>query len=207
MSSRRFWIVIPAAAVTAAIIAQTRAPAQSAKGGKQAVAVIDIVKVFNSYQQTKDLNAAFDRHRSNLKAEADKRNEVLTAKKEALQACQPNHPDYKNLFAETSRLESDLKTWLQLEEQEVMRKHKHWLQKTYENISDMAATVATKRGYDLVLTYDEFNASDIPDSSTLRQRIVLRTVIYASAPIDITDEVLNTLNLNYKTSGGVKITF
>lgn len=207
MNSRHIWFALPAAVLTAAVVTQTRAPAQQAAPAGSTIAVIDIVKVFNSYQQTKELNEAFDRHRDKIKAEAEKRREVLAAKQETLKAYKIDHPDYKTLFTETNRLESDMKTWLALQEQDIMRKHKQWLQKTYENICDVAASIASKRGFQIILTHEELDATDVPDSNALRQQIVRRNVIYSSAQIDVTDDVLNELNLKYKSSGGVKITF
>jgi Skp family chaperone for outer membrane proteins len=205
MNTRWMLTILPAAALIAAAVTQSRAPAEQTKASASKIAVVDIVKVFNSYEQTKKLNELFDQKRESIKLEADKRRDVILGKRKNLESYKPDHPDYKALSEEAVRLEIDMKVWLQVMEQEIKDKHKFWLQKTYENICDVVATTAAKRGFELALTYEEINAAEIPDSNALRQQIVRRNVIYAAAQVDLTDEVLNELNLKFKSSGGLKI--
>jgi len=207
MDNRWIWTFLPAAAVLAAALTERPAPAEQAVRGPGRVAVVDIVKVFNEYEQTKALNMAFEQRRGEIKTEAEKRREVIQDRRKTLEAYKPDQPDYKTIEKEAIHEEIDMQVWLRVQEQEIKNKHKYWLEQTYQKICAAAAKIATDKGFDIILTYEELNAAEIPDSNALKQQIVRRNVIYADAQVDVTDEVLQNLNLDYKSTGGVKISF
>lgn len=207
MSRRWIWTTLVLAAAFATALLQRRAPAEAKPTAAASVAVIDIVKIFNAFQQTNDLNKAFDSKKKQIQAEAEKRRELLLQTQKNLEAYKPGDADYKEREQEAMRAEIDLRTWLTYTEESLKRKHKYWLEQTYQKVCAAAGKVAADKGYVLVLTYEELDSANVKDSSALMQQIARRKVIYASAQVDITDETLNRLNLDYKQSGGIKVTF
>ena len=95
MSRRWIWTTLVLAAAFAAVLLQRRAPAQAKPTATASVAVIDIVKIFNAFQQTNDLNQAFSAKKKQIQAVAEKRRELLLQTQKSLEAYKPCDSDYK----------------------------------------------------------------------------------------------------------------
>jgi Skp family chaperone for outer membrane proteins len=71
----------------------------------------------------------------------------------------------------------------------------------YKEIQDMASRYAAARGYDLVLTYNDFPAGDPgvfqPANVSRKMQTPPLLPLYVSPGMDITNEVLGTLNQAY----------
>jgi Skp family chaperone for outer membrane proteins len=167
------------------------------------VAVVDVARVFEEYEMTRDLEALFDQARRSAAEEADKRRRELDERQRALAAFDPASEDFVRREAELSRKEIEFQVWTAETERRLKINHKRWLLKIYQNTKDTVAAIAKERNIDLVLTYDRLT-EDAPDSVTLRQQILLQKVIYNSERIDLTSEVLTRLNKAYKDAGGIQ---
>ncbi|HNO79244.1 MAG TPA: OmpH family outer membrane protein [Phycisphaerae bacterium] len=167
------------------------------------IAVIDVASVFESYEMTRDLEAMFNAKRQELATEAEQRRTAIEQMRRGLAAFDPGSADYASREQELIRAEVDFQVWSTHSEQRLKTNHKLWLLAIYRNTQETVGKVADERNYDLVLTYDRLT-DDAPDSVTLRQQILLQKVIYHHSRIDITTEVLNRLNNEYKSSGGIR---
>ncbi len=174
------------------------APSTSAAhgGGRGSTAVIDIVKVFNDFQQTMDLNAQFDQRRKEVQLEVDTRDGELNQRMRELEAFHPDSPEYGQRRREVLKLQIDRDNYLRLAEADVRDQFKLWTERTYVMICETAAKVAQERGFDMVMTTEALD-SDVPDANALKQQIRLRHVIYANPAVDITQDVLARLNRDY----------
>ncbi len=172
--------------------------AQTAATPPTRIAVVDIEKVFNDFQQTEDLNDQFEQRRKEMAAEAEKRRQAINQKKLELEAFAPDSPDYLPRNKELLRLQIEANVYEQMVKADLLRERKVWMELTYKQISDAIARLAKQRGYDLVLTYEELD-TDVPDEAALRQQIMLRKVIYADPRVDLTDPVLEELNREYSS--------
>ncbi|GJM26920.1 MAG: hypothetical protein DHS20C16_33350 [Phycisphaerae bacterium] len=167
------------------------------------IAVIDVAQVFESYEMTRDLEAMFNAKRQELATEAEQRRTSIEQMRRGLAAFDPASSDYISREKELIRAEVDFQVWSTHSEQRLKTNHKLWLLSIYRNTQAMVSQLANERNFDLVLTFDRL-AEDAPDSVTLRQQILLQKVIYHHSRIDITTEVLNRLNNEYKSSGGIR---
>jgi len=166
------------------------------------IAVINLATVFERYQMTRDLEQVFAQRRRDVKAEAEKKRDDLSAQANALQQFKPGTDDYRQREEELTRGEVEFEVWLEVQERRLKSEHKAWLEQIYQNTQDVVAAVAAKRGLDLVLTYSDVER-DAPDSIAFKQQILLRTVIYANERTDLTKEVIELLDADYQKRGGV----
>ncbi len=167
------------------------------------IAVIDVAQVFESYTMTRDLESMFNAKRQELSNEAEQRRTSIEQMRRGLAAFDPSSADYISREQELIRAEVDFQVWSTHSEQRLKTNHKQWLLAIYRNTQGAVAKLANERNFDLVLTFDRL-AEDAPDSVTLRQQILLQKVIYHNSRVDITTEVLNRLNNEYKSGGGIR---
>ena len=166
-------------------------------------AVVDVARVFEEYQMTRDLEAKFDERRRALAEEAERRHNNIEQMRRGLAAFDPSSKDFARREKDLLQEEVAFQVWSRYEEKKLKDNHKAWLLQIYRSTQTVVAEVAQERSIDLVLTYDRL-AEDAPDSVTLRQQILLQKVIYHSDRVDITNEVLDRLNKAYREQGGLR---
>jgi len=167
------------------------------------IAVLDVARVFEEYEMTRDLEEMFDAKRRAAADEAEQRRGSIEQMRRALAAFDPDSDDFARREEDLTRAQIDFEVWSGMTERRLKNDHKKWLQKIYRNAQRTIAQLAEERHLDLVLTYDELT-EDAPDSVTLRQQILLQKVIYHSDRIDLTGDVLDRLNQSYRADGGAR---
>ena len=170
--------------------------AQSPGGAGGTIAVIDVVNVFNDFRQTLDLNEEFDKRRRQVQDELEARDLTLETKTKELEAFHPDSADYNKRRRELLRLKIDRENYMRLAELEVREMFRDWTEKTYQQICEMAGTVARERGFEVVLAREELEQG-LPDAAALKTQIRSRKVIFHNPGNDITEEVLERLNRDY----------
>jgi len=164
-------------------------------------AVIDIVRVFNEFQQTKDLNEILRQRGEELKAESENRRKALEQKKAELEAFPPGGEDYVKRYRELMRKQVEFNAWLQMMQAEIQREFRIWTKKTYGQILDAVTQLATERGIDIVLYIDQPQI-EADTAAGMQEQIRRRKVVWASKAVDITDMILERLNREYRRAGG-----
>jgi Skp family chaperone for outer membrane proteins len=165
-------------------------------GGVGAVAVVDVVRVFNSYKRRADVADEF----------AKRANEIEQKIKDwetKLKAQQLERDEYKPQSEEYARrnraiLEDAIKfrTFQEVEQADMRIQQTTMMQSIYSEILAAIGQIASKRGISLVLYLDDMDMrSKNPDE--LQTKIRLKKVLYASEDIDLTDVVLQDLNASY----------
>lgn len=187
LSARKGWVC-----AGALMLVGWAAPAT--RGGQ--IAVVDVARIFEQYKLTQDLESTFEQKRRDLGAEAEKRRESLDQMRRSLAAFDPTSQDYTQRENEMLKAEVEFQVWSTVEEKRLKNEHKQWLRRIYSDTQRVIGDIARSRGYELVLTYDRL-MEDAPDSTALRQQILLQKVIYYNEQMDITDEVLTRLNGEY----------
>lgn len=204
---RRNWMwgvtaVIAAAALGYGLQHTSAQPA----GGKSptTVGVVNMMRLFNEYEQTKWLNEQFEQRKVQIQQELDAREQVLKQAQEALGYFAPDTPEYQKASWELIYKQADREGFLSAAEYQVSLDHRNLTLKTYRDIETMIKTVAERYGIDVVLTYEALQ-TDVADSQTLRQQIRFRQVIYHHDKTDITDSVLTELNAAFQRAPKPKL--
>ena len=166
-----------------------------------AIGVVDIAQVFEGYQMTRDLEERFDARQRDIRAQADNRRQAMEKQFASLEAFDPASKDYAERRENLQRMQFEFRVWLEMEEQRLKEEHMLWLRLIYDDVCQAVAQSARSRGVDLVLTHRELS-DDVPDSSALRNEILLKKVLYFSDRIDLTGQVLRLVNESYEQRGG-----
>lgn len=189
--------------ILAALALAALLPAATPAQADTEIAVLNVARVFEQYEMTRDLESLFDTARRAAADEAEKRRTNTEQLRKALTAFDPGSDDYLQREKEIDRAELDFQVWSKATERKLKSDHLRWMKEIYNNTQAVIAQIAQERSLDLVLTYDALT-DDAPDSVALRQQILLQKVIYHNPGKDITDEVLRRLNEAYRKSGGIK---
>jgi Skp family chaperone for outer membrane proteins len=200
------YIVAAAAAIAAVSTAWNLAadpPAAAPAGVPTRVAVVDIVKVFNEFDQIKVLNQKMSALEADLQAQDQKKNQEIESQRGAVKAFSPDSPQHKKANDDLRTMLVNYQVW-KLEAQDRMsQNHLRWVNRTYESIRTQVAAVAKAKGFQVILTTQELDTS-ITDSKVMLKQIIERKVLYFDPVVDLTADVLAALNNAFAAAGGAR---
>lgn len=167
------------------------------------MAVVDLVRVFGECDQIKDLNTRFQRTREDLSNEAAARRKSLDEAEIKMRAYRPGSNDYVQAKRELTKQGIEFKAWADTKEQEVKADEYRWMEHLYTVSCDVVQRLAERKGLDIVMLSEPFNAAMDPDNlGALQAQIRARKVVYRSASADITNCVIEEMNRDYRAKGG-----
>jgi Skp family chaperone for outer membrane proteins len=194
-------LIVPAVAVTTLVCARLSVGQSGPSWPATRAATVDVIRIFNEFQQTKDLNDELSKRGDALKKEIGDKRKILETKKTELEAFKQDSPDYMKRFNELMKQDIEFTTWGQYMQAQVEAEHRVWLKRTYQQIIDAAKQIGTERGIDLVL-YTDTPAIEGDTLEAMRDNIRRRKIIWSSSQIDLTESVLQRLNRDYEKAGG-----
>jgi Skp family chaperone for outer membrane proteins len=165
------------------------------------VAVVNLVDVFNQYEQTKVLNRKLDEHRAKLQEESNRLTAEIETARQERDAFNMNTAEWHKKNEIYTRKRFEFGVWDALEKEKMVTGHKNWIQRTYESIVAEIEQVAKKNGYHICLTQEDLDV-ETDDTKILLRQIFNRKVVYADASVDISAEVLRNLNAAFDRAGG-----
>jgi Skp family chaperone for outer membrane proteins len=201
-NGKRVFLAVTAIAVVTAVAATMSGaqPKAAALSGTR-VAVVDLVKVFNDFEQTKAVNDQMKAYRDKLAKEADQKMSEIKAEEDALDKMTPNSPDRQQRITKIKKMQLEYKVWESLEKDFVSEQYVDWVKKTYQAVTDGISEVAKKQGVQLVITQEQVDTT-ISKPDVLLQQILNRKVVYSDNSVDMSSEVLATLNATFAKGGG-----
>jgi len=163
------------------------------------LAVIDMVRVFNNYQKTLDQQQQLKRQGERIRDEEQKRKRAIEKAKLDMDAFKPGTPEYNQASEKVLKMSVELRAFQELMLQKIANNQKLWTEAIYKEITDAVATYAKSHGLSVVLYLDEF---DIKSNTTkeLLEKIRQKKVIYHDSRLDISQDILNMLNEQYRRS-------
>jgi len=205
MNNKASWVAVVAFGLFAWALTANVNQAQTAVTSTNGawVGVVDLVRVFNDFEQTKALNAELDRYKSGIASEQQSREEKLSVERQTLQGFAPDSAEYKQRSKAFKKMMIDYQAWLTVEREVLKEEHFRWIERTYRTITDAIAQVAQSKGVQVVLTREELDTS-VADATVLQKQILNRKVIYYDQTLDLTDTVLTVINDAFSRAGGAK---
>jgi len=200
-SGRNLVAAITAIGVIWAAAQMSSAQPKASPAGGTRVAVVDLVKVFNEFDQTKTVNEQMRKYRDDLAQQIDKKVAEIKAEEDIIEKLAPDSADRQTRINKVKRMRLEYNVWESLEKDFVSEQYVAWVKKTYQAVTDGIAEVARKQGIQLVLTQEQMDTTVTKQEAVLQQ-IFNRKVVYADSSIDISSEVLATLNANFAKAGG-----
>lgn len=195
------WLVILVVAFGAWAVATRVNQAQTAPGGSGTwVGVVDLVRVFNDFEQTKILNVRMEEYKAKLADQRQAREEEIDLEKQTLQGFAPDSAEYHKRAKALKKMMIDYQAWLTVEREYLADEHRIWIEKTYQTVTECIAKVARAKGIQVVITREEIQGN-VQETEVLLKQILNRKVVYWDSSVDLTDEVLLVLNDEFAREG------
>ncbi len=165
------------------------------------VAVVDVGRLFNECQQTKDIDEMLQQIQADVRGKATKKQEAFDQAKSVLNEYNPNSAEARAQAHKAARLRVDLEAFGTMVQQDIARERKNWTIDTYTKIEQAIDEIAKARGATIVLSYHPAELQG-NDTAAIRREIILREVLYRADQTDLTNDVLTLLNKRYAAAGG-----
>ena len=186
-----------AAAMAVALVASAAADAAIKVG------VVDLVAVTNGYDRTKDANADIQVEQANFKAAAEPRVKALEDMRLKRDGFNKGTKEWQQLDDQVLTTRAELNTWMQIERIKIERRHQEVLLDMYRQMTGAVERISKQNKIDLVFTKaflepPQIDVDKAVGLQDLQKRIVGQRVLFPTAVVDITQDVLKILNDEYK---------
>jgi len=162
------------------------------------IATINIVNVFNSLNQKKDGDSEIEIMATDLQ----KRRAALEDEVKKLQEEIKSYNKDSAIFKETQEKlllkAMEVSTFQQFMEQKLTLEQRTRTIVIYRAINDAIKNYAVANGIAIVFVADDPDLSDARTPSELLSRITVRKVIYSHPDLDITAQIIDRMNTDYK---------
>ncbi len=195
-SNTRFVALTLGIALVAAIAATLGAGvAASRQAAPSAVAVVDIDRLSTDLEEFKIPREQFIAKQNAWTEELKGLQARLASLDEELDLIPEGSTDARiNKIIQRTTVESEIKTKGQLFQQASDLEQAKLFKRMYDKIADGAARIAQRDGIDLVLVDDRIFAIPATNRAVQSAMLESKKVLYASEPVDLTDELLTMLN-------------
>ena len=166
------------------------------------VVTFSIERVSADLTERADSEASLRSLFSKVETELKSRNELMTALQETLQAAAD--ADKPEIVEQLNQLAIQAMSYKQFAEKRVDNERSLMFRDLYMKIKSSVADIANENGYDLVLITDddrEILVNPQADSSQefqVREQIGQQRVVFASSQIDITEQIVTHMNLEWE---------
>ncbi len=158
--------------------------------------VVDISDVFEKYQKRVDMDQKLKEQETGFQDEINKkRKEIIDLDEETqlLDLGSEGRGKNENLL---ERKNVELEGYAKFAERQLLKKYKGFFEGIYEEVVLKVEEIGKQDGFDLIIKKEE---SDLKSGqiSDLQFKIGIRTVLYHSDSVDITLDVIESLNASY----------
>ncbi len=162
------------------------------------IGVVDISNVFEKYQKRIDLDQELKEQEKGFQDEVNnKRKEIIDLDEETqlLDLGSESRRNNENLL---ERKNVELEGYAKFAERQLLKKYKDFFENIYQEVVQKVEEIGKQEGFDLIIKNEE---SDLKGGqiSDLQFKIGIRTVLYHSGSVDITLDVIDTLNASYSS--------
>ena len=157
-------------------------------------------RAFQEYAKTKDLRESLRKQGDNLRQELEAKENELRTKTEELAASgfAPGSEEYEQRREYLVRLSIETKNFREISENELRREDMQITQIGYDDVYAAVAELAQKKQLSLVLYKDQFSLASGRVEELFAKLYYRQPVLYAEQALDITSEVIESLNTKYK---------
>ena len=162
------------------------------------VAVVNMTKVVGECKETLDRQKLTQTKRQGILDDLKMREAEVNALKAAIDAnvFKPGTEEYNKQCQSYFEKVHMIQAIQEGQEQVFDADAKAWMENLYVKITAEITKIALQEGYSLVLNYDEMEMT-MPNLNALQNMIFNRKIVYRSANIDITDQVIKNMDAIY----------
>lgn len=195
----RHWIMLLAAITLLAsglvggVVAQNRMTARPTS-----VAVVDLQRVFAASSEKTNLESEIATRRDALQQEANDLKERIAQMRNELDLYEPGSANYRATVEKIQQASFEADNWLKWEQQKLQFEGARIIKRLYASAVEAVEDVAEQNGIDLVF----FREGDLQERFESPQQataqVQLRKLMWATDDVDVTDAVINRMNLNFQ---------
>lgn len=178
---------------------------QAAQPTPRAFAVVNISKVFSALNEKIDDDTQLEAMTKKIKDEQQSREAELEKFQDQLKnntLFNPNSPEYKKLQDDAMKKSMEYQVFVQVSQQRLLMEQRLKTIQLYRNISKAVEGYAQSHGIGLVFVADDTpDFTNAPNIDAVKQLIANRKVIYAHPDYDITQQIIEKMNEDYKLGG------
>ncbi len=163
--------------------------------------VVNTARIFNEMQETKALQTKLQSDRDGLADTERQKRGQLQALKESRDQLKPDSPQYQQRNEELVKASVEFEVWGRMMQLNVQRQQKQQIARLFDKIQTAVTEVAKNKGLDLVVAEQ---ATEMPadmdqiNVDQLKALINQRNILYAAEGLDISNEVITSLDATYK---------
>ena len=165
------------------------------------IATVNAAKVFNEIQETKDLKSKMENDQKNLQAQDLEKKTKLKDLQSARDALKTDAPQYNDANKQLMQAAIDYEVWQRIQGADIQRLQKQQMLAIFNKITTSVAEVATQKGLDLVIAEQKPEVPDNLDQINVDQvRLLInqRNVLYSTPAVDVSNDVIASMDAKYK---------
>lgn len=167
------------------------------------VAIANAARIFSEIQEVKDLRTKMDSQRKTVEAQKLERQQKLRDLENARNALKPDAPTFAEKNRELLQAAIEYQVWERMATADTDREQKTQMLSIFNKITATIAEVATQKQVDIVIAEQR---PDLPDATALEQLnmdqvralIISRNVLFATSSVDVTNDVIASMDAKYK---------
>lgn len=168
------------------------------KGRPTAVCVVDVENVFNHINEKTQIEADLNSRQEKLVKERQDREAELRELRKDLDVLSASTPAFKQKQDDLEKKVFDLQAWAQWQTNAMARENRLQITNLYNKITASAGKLAKETGYDVVLFKEPAADFGNVTPEKLSEALRARKVLWTAEDLDITDQVVQAMNNEYK---------
>lgn len=165
------------------------------------IGVVDISGVFDKFQKRKDLDQGLKDMEKKFQNEINKKRKDIINLDEETQLLDMGSESRRKNEEMLERKNVELEGFAKFAERRLLRRYKEFFENIYEEVVKEVEAIGKEENYSLIVKKEEpdLNSGQISD---LQFKIGIRTVLYHSKAVNITQKVIERLNSRYQIEKG-----
>ena len=167
------------------------------------VATVDLERTFNGLEEWSQAQASEGTLSEQIQQDLDSRQDEI----EMLEADLEDYPEGSGKYDEAMKklrmAALEYQGYIQFQKLKQERRNQETIFALYEKIKSAAADLADAQGYDIILVND--SVVEIPEQTdNVIQEISSRRVLFARTQMDITDQLIESMNVAHQATSSSK---
>ncbi|MFA5423810.1 MAG: OmpH family outer membrane protein [Phycisphaerae bacterium] len=192
MNKKTVFIGFIAAFIAATMIFEGGA-AKSESGQGLSIGVVSVKRIFDESKKYSRFRDDMTAEQERVLAELEKARADIEAERAGLKTLKQGTTEYMGRVKVMMEKQAKLTAEQEFQKQQLALKERQLIEQMHTDIVRITGEVAQKRGLDLVLENSEIELAEVSDDM-LVMSMLMRTVMYSSGCVNITDEVMKEID-------------
>ncbi len=189
--------------IAALLVGVFSCPFAQAQETQPKVGTVDAVRVLNDMQETRDLKQKLENDRAALIGEGQKKEENIKNLRQQRDMLRTDHPQYAEKQKQVMEAELEFRVWNEFMQADYQRRQKLQIVTLFHKVEGAIKEVAEQKQLDLVLSKQ---SAELPENldkvsfEQVKEWMYQRSLLFAAERLDITNEVIASLDARYKAA-------